>query len=266
MLEEALHNKATPFDTIGYTEKPDIASLKIEEGRVVILMNGTPFAIIAPYFFIESFHTTDDYTENKFIAFFGRLLRWIAFFAAVLLPGLYIALFCYHFKIVPYVFIFGLARSRAAVPFPLPVETIIMIMFFQILREAGIRLPQPIGSSLSIVGALILGEAAVKSGMASQITVLISALTSIATFLIPGLFIGILLFNFLIIAFSSFLGLPGFFTACVILVAHLAGLTSCDYPYMYPFGTLKTFKYKDILMRGNLEDINQNIFREDDNK
>jgi len=157
-----------------------------------------------------------------------------------------------------------MAKLRLSVPFPLAVETIIMIMFFQLLKEAAVRLPQQIGSSLTIVGALILGDAAVRSGMASQSTVLIVALTSIATFLIPGLYIAILIWNIITIVFSALLGLPGFFVAFVLLCAHVAGLTSCEYPYMYPLGTLKAFKYKDIFMRGNLVDINQNIFKEDE--
>ncbi len=266
MLEETLRHKGTPFDTIGYTEKPDIAALKIDEGRVVVMVDGTPFVLIAPYFFIENFHTADDYSLNKYVAVVGRTLRWMSFFASALLPGLYIALFTYHFKLIPYVFIFQMARSRVSVPFPLSVEVIIMIMFFQMLREAGIRLPQPIGPALSIVGALILGDAAVKSGMASEVTVLITALTSIANFLVPGLFVAIFMCNIIVIAFSSLLGLPGFFTAFIILCTHISGLTSCGYPYIYPLGTLKSFKYKDIIIRGDMSDINQNIFKKDDNQ
>jgi hypothetical protein len=266
IFEEALRHKGTPFDTIGYTEKPDTAAEKINEGRVVVMINGAPFVLIAPYFFVENFHTTDDYNLNKYVAFIGRVLRWFSFGAATLLPGTYIALFTYHFKLIPYVFVFNLARSRISVPFPLAVEAIVMIVFFQILREAGVRLPQPIGPALSIVGALILGDAAVRSGMASQATVLITALTSIATFLIPGLYVPIFISNMMIIIFSSFLGLPGFFTAAILLCAHLSGLTSCGYPYLYPLGTLKNFKYEDLLKRGSLETINQSIFTKDDSQ
>jgi spore germination protein KA len=265
-IEEALKNKGTPFDTIGYSEKPDIVALKVDEGRVVVMMNGSPFALIAPYFFLENFHTADDYTLNKSVSFLGRFLRWFGFLSAMLLPGLYIALFSYHFKLVPYVFVFGMARSRVTVPFPLAVEALIMIIFFQILREAGVRLPQQIGPSLSIVGALILGDAAVKSGIASQVTVLIIAITSITTFLIPGLFIATFMWSITIITFSALLGLPGFFTSFILFCAHMSSLTTCGYPYMYPAGTLKVFKYKDIYVRGDSEEINQSIFKKDGNK
>jgi spore germination protein KA len=265
-IEEKIKCKGTPFDTIGYTEKPDIVAMKLCEGRVAVLTNGTPFAIIAPYFFIESFHTTDDYSLNRFFGNTGTVLRWASFLASTLLPGLYVALFTHHFNLIPYIFVFRMATSRAGVPFPMAVEVIIMIVFFQILREAGVRLPQQIGPTLSIVGALILGDAAVQSGLASQVTVLIAALTSIASFLVPGVSNAIFIWNIIILLFGAFLGLPGFFMGFVVFVAHISNLTSCGYPYLYPLGTLTKFKYHDVLLRGDLEKINENIFIKDEDK
>lgn len=263
-IEEELKCKNTPFDTIGYTEKPDKVAVNLAEGKVMILIDGTPFAVSAPFFFIESFHTTDDYTMNKFMSNLGILLRWGAFILSTLMPGLYIALFTHHFNLIPYMFIFRVSTSRAGVPFPMVIEVIIMMIFFQILREAGVRLPQPIGPTLSIVGALILGEAAVQSGLTSHVTVLIVAITSIASFLVPKVSSGIFVWNIIILAFSTLLGLPGFYMGFVLLCSHLAGLTSCGYPYLYPLGTLKIFKYRDIFFTGELDKINQYIFIEDD--
>jgi hypothetical protein len=184
-LEEQLQCKNTPFDTIGYTEKPDIAATKIAEGRVIILFDGTPFAISAPYFFAENFMSTDDYTLNKFMGNIGRILRFLAFAFSTLLPAFYLALVTYHFRLIPSIFLFKMAVSRAGVPVPTVVELLFMIMLFQIIREAAVRLPQPLGSTLSIVGALILGEAAVRSGLASQVTVVIVGITSICSYLVP---------------------------------------------------------------------------------
>jgi len=263
-IEEELKCKATPFDTIGYTEKPDKIGVALAEGKLVILVDGTPFVIYAPYFFIENFQTTDDYSTNKFMANMGRVLRWGAFILSALAPGFYIALFTHHFNLIPFIFVFRIAASRAGVPFPMSVEVIIMIIFFQVLREAGVRLPQSIGPTLSIVGALILGEAAVQSGLTSHVTVLIVAFTSIASFLVPTVATGIFFWNILILIFSSLLGLPGFFIGFVLLCSHIAGLTSCGYPYLYPLGTLGNFKYKDTQLRGELDKINQYIFLEDD--
>ncbi|WP_025640925.1 spore germination protein [Schnuerera ultunensis] len=263
-IEEELKCKGTPFDTIGYSERPDVIAAKLGEGRVAIITDGTPFVIYAPFFFIENFHAPDDYTMNKFIANSSRLFRWASFGISALLPGIYIALFTYHFSLLPYIFVFRLAESRVGVPLPMVVELIIMLAFFQVLREAGIRLPQPIGSTLSIVGALILGDVSVQSGLSSHITVFVVALTSISSLLLPRISIAIFLWSIVIIIFSGFLGLPGFYMGFIIFSSHLAGLTSCGYPYLYPLGTMKVFKYKDIPYRGGLNRINNYIFQEDD--
>lgn len=251
-LENALRCKHTPFDTIGYTEKPDVAVSKLSEGRVVVVMDGNPFVITAPTFFIENFQTTDDYTLNPIMANLGRTFRWTAFFISTFIPGLYLALVTYHFKLVPNIFLYRLALFRAGVPVPTIIELLYMIFFFQIIREAGVRLPQPIGPTLSIVGALILGEASVNSGLSSQITVVIVAITSIASYLIPILHASIFTFGIGNVLLAAFIGLPGFYLGFVLFVAHLAGLTSCGYPYLYPFGTEKSFKYNDIFIRGDI--------------
>jgi len=263
-IEEELKSKHTPFDTIGYSEKPDKISIALSEGRIAIFVDGTPFVAYAPYFFIENFHTADNYTTNKFMANMGTILRWAAFILSTLAPGLYVALFTHHFNLIPYIFVFRVAASRAGVPFPMIIEVIIMILFFQVLREAGVRLPQSIGPTLSIVGALILGESAVQSGLTSHVTVLIVAFTSIASFLVPTLTTGIFVWNMIILTFSSLLGLPGFYIGFVLFCTHIAGLTSVGYPHLYPLGTLGNFKYKDIILAGELDKINQYIFLKDD--
>ncbi|MDW8802033.1 spore germination protein [Clostridium sp. A1-XYC3] len=265
-IEESIKAKGTFFDTVGYTEKPDIAASKIFEGRVVILVDGSPFALTVPYFFFENFQMADDYYLNKYYTNATRLIRLVAFCLAVLLPGFYIAINSYHFALIPLVFIFRLASSRADVPFPLVLEVFIMAFFFQLLREAGIRLPQPIGQAMSIVGALILGDAAVGSGLASQSTVIVVALSAISSFLIPKLYSGLYLWIFIVTILSSLLGLMGFFASFFMLIAHIASLDSCGYPYFMPFGTSNDFKYKDLFMRKDLKNISKNILYKDDKK
>ncbi len=256
-LEHKLKSRYTPFDTIGYTEKPDVAACKLAEGRVLVLMDGNPYAVTAPFFFIENFQTTDDYTSSPIMANLGRLFRWMAFLMSTFIPGLYLALVTYHFKLVPNIFLYRLALFRAGVPVPTFVELLYMILFFQIIREAGVRLPQPIGPTLSIVGALILGEAAVTTGLASQVTVVVVAITSIASYLIPVLYASIFVWSVSVVILASLIGLPGFYTGFVLFVAHLGGLTSCGYPFLYPFGTGKTFKYHDIFLRGDLDKVSR---------
>ena len=259
-IEEKLRCKNTSFDTIGYSEKPDIISSKLLEGKIGIIVDGTPFVITAPYFFIENFQMPDDYYLNKYISNVARCFRWIGFFISILLPGLYIAITTYHFSFIPQNFVFRLAISRAGVPFPTVIEVLLMMFFFQILREAGIRLPQPVGQAMSIVGALILGQSAVGAGLASEGTVIIIALSSISSFLIPKLYGAITIWSVIIAICSALLGLPGFFICFFILLSHISGLNSCGYPYLFPLATFKKLKFKDIILRGYLNEISNTIF------
>jgi spore germination protein KA len=263
-IEEALKNKHTVFDTIGSTEKVDVAAAKILEGKIAIIVDGTPFVITAPYFFIDNFHTPDDYYSNKYFSNLSRGMRVFSFFLASLLSGLYVAISTFHFSLIPSVFAVKLAISRAGVPLPTVVEILLMTFFFQLLREAGIRLPQPIGQAMSIVGALILGDAAVGAGLASQSTVVVVALSSISSFLVSKLYGALSTWNIIIIFFSSVMGLPGFYISFFIFISHMAGLESCGYPYLFPLGTLETFKFKDIVYRTDLNKISNSIFDEDD--
>jgi len=261
-IEEKLKCKNTAFDTIGYTEKPDVIASKLCEGRIAILLDGTPFVAVAPYFFIENFQTGDDYYSNIFFSNFTRILRWIAFWLATFLTGFYIAVVTHHFSLIPYMFTFRLAISRAGVPFPTVIEVLLMNFFFQLSREAGIRLPQPIGLTMSLVGALILGDATVGSGLASQTTLIIVAVSSICSFLVPKVYTAIAIWNLVIILFSSILGLPGFYIGFCIFVSHLAGLNTCGYPYLFPLGTLRKYKHKDIITTDYLRNMSNNIFDE----
>lgn len=261
-IEEKLKCKHTPFDTIGYTEKPDVIASRLCEGRVAIFVDGTPFVATAPYFFYENFHTGDDYYSNIYFANGARMLRWVAFILATLLTGFYIAIVTHHFSLIPYMFTFRLAISRAGVPFPTIVEVLLMNFFFQLSREAGIRLPQPIGQTMSIVGALILGDATVGSGLASQTTLIVVAISSICSFLVPKIYYAIATWNLVTIVFSSVLGLPGFYIGFCIFVSHIAGLNSCGYPYLFPLGTLRSYRQRDIITTDYLRNLTNNIFDE----
>ena len=243
-----------------------MAASKILEGKVAIMADGSPFVLTVPYFFIENFQMADDYYLNRYYTNATRILRLVAFCLSALLPGFYIALDAYHFSLIPIVFVFRLAASRADVPFPLILEVLLMTFFFQLLREAGIRLPQPIGQAMSIVGALILGDAAVGSGLASQSTVIVVALSSISSFLVPKLYSALYLWVLIVTLLSSLLGLIGFFAGFFALIAHIGSLDSCGYPYFLPFITSNDFKYKDVIIRKELKDISKNILHKDDNK
>lgn len=258
-VEAALKNKKSFFDTVGYTEKPDEVSAKLLEGRVAVIVDGTPFVITVPYFFLENFQMPDDYYLNKYYTNFNRILRWLAFFVAALLPGLYVAVITYHYSMLPSVFIFRLAVSRAGVPFPTFLEVIIMMLAFQFIKEAGLRLPQPIGGAMGIVSGLILGEAAVGAGIASRITIIIVALSTLSYFLIPKLYGAVSFWAIVIVGFSALFGVPGFLCGTSILLIQLSELETVGYPFLFPVGSISEYKFKDIILRGDLNRISQNV-------
>lgn len=257
--DELRGNKKSTFDTVGYTEKPDEIASKVLEGRVAVLVDGTPFVITVPFFFLENFQAPDDYYINQYFANFTRILRWIAFFFATFMPGLYVALLTHHFALIPSMFVFRLAVSRAGVPLPTIIEVLIMMVAFQFIKEAGLRLPQPIGGAMSIVAALILGDAVVGAGIASRITIIVVAASTLSYFLIPKLYGAMSIWSIIITISSSLLGLPGFCICSLVLLVRLADLQSAGYPYLFPIGSVKAYKFKDILFRGELKDISGNI-------
>ncbi|MDY2729631.1 spore germination protein [Clostridium sp. HCP1S3_B4] len=258
-IEDELRVQKSAFDTIGYTEKPDEVAAKILEGRVSVLVDGTPFVITVPYFFLENFQAPDDYYINKYYANFTRILRWLAFFLAVFSPGIYIAIINYHYSMLPSSFLFRLAVARAGVPLPTIVEIIIMMLAFQLIKEAGLRLPQPIGGAMSIVAALILGDAVVGAGISSRITIIIVAVSTLSYFLIPKLYGSMSIWSIIITLLSAIFGLPGFFIGSIILLARLSDLETTGYAYLFPMGSLKTYNFHDILFRGDLKKISQDI-------
>lgn len=265
-IENRFKNKESVFDTVGYTEKPDEVAAKILEGRVAILVDGTPFVVTIPYFFLENFQMPDDYYINRVFANFTRVLRWFAFFLATFLPGVYVAVITYHFSLIPALFLFRLAVSRAGVPLPTVLEVLIMMVSFQIIKEAGLRLPQPIGSALSIVSGLILGEAAVGAGIASRITIIIIALSMLSYFLIPKMYGALSIWSIVFVIIGALFGLPGILSIMLIFMARIADLETGGYPYLFPLGSFEKFKFKDVFFRGKLGRISKEVIGKGDNR
>ncbi len=260
-VAEALSPNNTLFDTMGYSEKPDAIVAKLFEGRISVLVNGTPFALTAPCFFFENLQSPDDYSTNMLFVSLLRIVRLASVMISLLLPGFYVALTTHHFSLIPSAFVFKLSVSRSGVPFPTVVEVILMFLFFELSREAGRRLPHQIGQALSIVGALILGDAAVGAGLASQVTVVVTGIYAITSFINPRLTSAVSVWAVFSIIMSAFFGLHGFYLGFILLVAHLASLRSCDYPYLFPIGTEKSFRAAnlDTLVRGPLAKISQSF-------
>ncbi|MDR2182602.1 MAG: spore germination protein [Clostridiales bacterium] len=254
-LEEFIEEDyQSPFPQTQITERPDKAASAILEGRIVIIVDGSPVVILIPAVIDSFFQSADDYNQRWEIMSLARVLRFASAFFALALPGLYIAVTTFHPNMLPMMLTFKMAAARESIPFPAVMEVLIMEFAFELLREAGIRLPRPVGSSIGIIGGLIVGEAAVSAGIVSPIVVIIVALTGIASFAIPSysLVAAFRLSKFLIIALSAALGLLGFWIALILLLIHLASLKSFGLPYLFPFaaGDINGFTdFKDSVFR-----------------
>jgi len=250
-------NWLSPFPQTQMTERPDKAAASILEGRVVIVVDNSPFVLIVPATLACFYQSSEDYYQRFHIMSFARVLRYAAGFLAIALPGLYIALTVFHPSMIPMLLAFKMAAAHELVPFPTVFEVLMMELAFELLREAGIRLPGAVGSSIGIIGGLIIGQAAVEAGIVSPSVVIVVALTGIASFAIPqySLVAAFRIMKYLIIIMSAFFGLFGFWAAMIVITVHLAGLKSFGIPYLFPFsagGMNRNTDYKDTVVRAPL--------------
>jgi Bacillus/Clostridium GerA spore germination protein. len=251
-LEEFLEdNHYTIFSQIEYTEKPDRVCGHLLEGQVCIIVDGSPIALIAPTSFPRFLIASEDYYERYIFSSLLRIMRAAAFLVALLLPSLFVAAITYHPEMIPPPLYVTIASAREGVPFPAFVEALILEITFEMLREAGIRLPRAIGPAISIVGALIIGDAAVKAGLVSTPMVVVIAFTGIASFINPsynaGIVIRVARFGFLITAGA--LGLFGIMISLLIMLVHMTSLKSFGMPYMSPIAPFNLGQMSDIIVR-----------------
>lgn len=240
MLEQLTQpNWYSPFPQFQSTERPDKASSALLDGRVVLLVDNSPMALILPTTLSSFFQASDDYYSNWEVVSFTRILRYIAAFLAIGLPGLYITLINFQPEMLPTALALSFSAARVGVPFSVFLEVIIMEITFELLREAGVRLPGAMGNTIGIVGGIIIGDAAVSANLVSPMIVIITALTAIASFAIPNEAFAeaFRLSRYLVIIFSGFLGILGFIVALMFILIHLAGLRSFGIPYLMPFAS-----------------------------
>ncbi|MFT8323605.1 MAG: spore germination protein [Bacillus sp. (in: firmicutes)] len=242
---------ATPWPTMFVTERPDVVAGNLLEGRVVIFVNGTPNPLILPATWIQFFQTAEDYYLRWTIVGFLRTIRIISLLITLLGPSLFIAFLSFHQELIPTPLLINLAAQRQNVPFPIIIEALLMEFTFEVLREAGIRMPRPVGQAVSIVGALVLGEAAVSAGIVSSAMVIVVAATAIASFTIPhyGMTDAIRLLRFVLMILAATYGLFGIGLGVIILVAHTCSLRSFGIPYLAPFSPIILADQKDAILR-----------------
>lgn len=251
-LEEFIQDSSySPFPQVQYTERPDTVAAALLQGRVGIAVDGTPFVLLVPFVFTEILQASEDYYERFQISTLIRWLRYLFLVLSLLTPGLYVAITTFHQDLLPTSLLLSVAAAREAIPFPAVVEALIMEVTFEGLREAGIRLPKTIGSAVSILGALVVGQAAVQAGIVSAPMVIVVSMTGIASFTIPRFngAIAIRMLRFPIIIAAAIFGMFGILICILIILGHLANLRSFGIPYLSPVGPLSATDLKDVVIR-----------------
>ncbi|MBW7474100.1 spore germination protein [Paenibacillus oenotherae] len=251
-IEEMIQDQtATFFPTIYNTERPDVIAANLLEGCVAILVDGTPFGLLAPTVFAQFFQSPDDYYYRFDVGIFLRILRYTCYLISLLLPSVYIAAITFHQDMVPTTLLISIASAREGIPFPAFIEAMLMELSFEVLREAGVRMPRAMGQAVSIVGALVLGQAAVQAGIVSTAMVIVVSITGIASFSTPAYNVAIAarLIRLFIMVLAATLGFYGILLGCIVLLAHMCSLQSFGVPYMAPFAPFRLIDQKDTILR-----------------
>ncbi|MDD6639100.1 MAG: spore germination protein [Lachnospiraceae bacterium] len=237
----------SPFPQFQTTQRPDRAALAVMEGRVVVLSDNSPVALILPTDFNSFIKTSDDYYNRFEEATFARILRYFAVFFSMALPGLYLAVTNFHTQILPTPLLLSFWEARIGVPFPAALEVILMELSFELLREAGVRLPGAMGNTIGIVGGLIIGQAAVDANIVSPIVVIVVAFTALCSFSIPNeeFAFSFRILKFFLIIMSAWLGFFGLLVGLLVILIHLSRLKSFGIPYLMPFVGADLSGYED---------------------
>ncbi|UUZ89631.1 spore germination protein [Paenibacillus sp. P25] len=251
LLEESVYS---PPPQCRVTERPDTAVAALLDGKIIVLVSGGPAILICPGLFVEFLMSPEDYYQRTVFSSLIRQLRITAFFLSLTLPSIYISLTTYHPELIPTVLLLALLNTREGIPFPAFIEALLMSFFFEILVEAGTRLPRLVGSAVSIVGALVIGEAAINAGIASPIMVVIVALTGIAGFSLPqyNLAVATRVMRFPLMILSASLGGFGFMIGILWILLHMTNLRSLGQPYLAPLGPLRPRRLRDVFIRAPL--------------
>jgi spore germination protein KA len=239
----------SPFASMGYTERPDVVMGKLLEGRIALVVDGTPNVLTVPYLFIENFQSSEDYYMSFFYTSFTRLLRILSFFITVTLPGFYVAMAGFHHELMPTPFLLNIASERNSVPFPAAMEAFLMLLVFDILRETGARMPSTIGQALSIVGALVIGQAAVEAKIVASPMIIVVAMAGITNLVVPKLNAAITYARVFVLILSTMFGFTGTNMGISVIIIHVLSLHSLGIPQISAKGGIRFQQVKDTFIR-----------------
>ena len=250
IIKSISDRKTSMFKQVGSTEKPDIFCAKLLEGRVGILVDGSPIALTAPFILLEDFQSSEDYYINAYRANFSRILRVIAVIISILLPAFFVASQLFHLQFIPLSFLLTIVGSIKGIPLSPSVEMFVTLLIFEILNEASIRMPRYVGIAMSVVGALVLGETAVNAGMVSTPTIMIIALSGICFYAVPDLNETLSVLRIMFLSVAGFMGGYGIVLLGAGLITYLCSFESFNVPYMSPYSPLNLNDMQDGFIMG----------------
>ncbi len=217
-----------------------------------------PYCLIVPYLFSENFQNLDDYAHRSYYASFIRFIKYASFLITILLPALYVGVCTFHPELLPHALLFNISAAEETTPFPLMTEALLMHLFYEIMREAGLRLPRSIGHAISIVGALVIGDAAVSAGLIGAPMLLVVGLTAISAFVVPTLYEAVTVLRFLFIILAGTLGLYGLSLGIILLLINICSLENMGSIYMSPLSPFDKTAMRDTFIRSNFKKMQKN--------
>lgn len=260
-LRKALDtNRKSLFSMTGQTQRPDTFAAKLCEGKVGVIVDGTPFALVVPKLFIENFQTLDDYINRPFFAGFMRLIRFAAFLISIFLPGTFVSIGLFHQEMLPDDMLYNIVIMESNTLFTLTLEALIIHFIYEIVREAGLRMPKTIGHAVSIVGALVIGDAAVTAGLIGAPMLIVVAMTAICSLVSSEVYQPISVLRIVFIIIGGFAGLYGIMIGAAALIVSLSSMTDYGVPYLAPFTPYNKSMWRDSLFRQGMEKLGKRVF------
>ena len=249
------------FSGVGISERPDTVCGKLTEGRIALLVDGVPSALIVPYLFGEYFQTLDDYSNRAYFATFTRLLKYAAFLISILLPGIFTALGTFDPEMFPSLLLNKIAASIAATPLSLTAETVLILFVYEIMREAGLRMPQPLGYAVSIVGGLVVGDTAVSAGLIGAPTLMVVAIAAISAYVVPDLYAPSCILRFLFTIVGGIWGIWGIAAFFCMVLVNLCAKTSFGVPFTSPLTPFSAKAFRDVVIRAGWKILSKDTTR-----
>lgn len=254
-------NSKSLFSGVGISERPDTVCGKLTEGRIAVLVDGTPAVIILPHLFVEEFQSIDDYSNRTYYTAFIRILKYISFFIAVFLPGIYTAFAQFHPEYFPTGLLIKTADALLQTPLPATFEVVLITFVYEIMREAGLRIPKPLGHAVSIVGALVIGESAVSAGIISSSTLMVVATAAICSYVTSSLYPPIMMLRFIFIVAGGLLGLWGIVVSALVILVNMCSKTTLGVPYMSSLAPFSAKRMRDVFVRSSWKKLGRHTIK-----